>query len=350
MTFLRNAWYVACASDELADKPLGRQVCNQEIVFFRDADGTPAALEDYCPHRGLPLSLGFVDGGHLVCGYHGLVMGRCGVVQSMPKQRVDKFPSIRRYPVIERYGFVWIWPGDADAATPDEMPVFEWAEDSRWAYGGGVYHINCDYRLMIDNLMDLTHETYVHADSIGQREIDEAPVATRVEGDTVSTSRFMGDVEAPPFWQMALRENGMPDDVAVDRWQVCRFTLPSHVMIDVGVAKAGRGGIDAASSEKVSGTIVDFLTPETESTMWYFWGMARSFSPENKELTEKIRKGQGEIFAEDLEVLEQQQISLQSNPGRRLMTLDIDAGGRHSRLLIERMLKLECESSQQHRS
>ncbi|MFX5777093.1 aromatic ring-hydroxylating dioxygenase subunit alpha, partial [Acinetobacter baumannii] len=77
--------------------------------------------------------------------------------------------------------------------------------------GGGLYHIRCDYRLMIDNLMDLTHETYVHATSIGQKEIAEAPVKTRRVGDEVVTSRFMDDIDPPPFWAMALRGAGLPD-------------------------------------------------------------------------------------------------------------------------------------------
>jgi vanillate O-demethylase monooxygenase subunit len=72
---------------------------------------------------------------------------------------------------------------------------------------------------MIDNLMDLTHETYVHATSIGQKEIDETPCSTRVEGDQVITSRFMNHIMAPPFWQMALRGNGLP---TTSRWTAGR--------------------------------------------------------------------------------------------------------------------------------
>jgi phenylpropionate dioxygenase-like ring-hydroxylating dioxygenase large terminal subunit len=81
--------------------------------------------------------------------------------------------------VEERYGFIWVWTGDKEKADPALIHHLEWADNPEWAYGGGLYHINCDYRLMIDNLMDLTHETYVHATSIGQKEIDEAPVNTR---------------------------------------------------------------------------------------------------------------------------------------------------------------------------
>ncbi|MGM9486765.1 aromatic ring-hydroxylating dioxygenase subunit alpha [Ideonella sp. YS5] len=339
--FPKNAWYVACTPDEIAGKPLGRRICNEAIVFFRGPEGRVAALEDFCPHRGAPLSLGRVCEGKLVCGYHGLEMGCDGKTVAMPGQRVRGFPAIRSYPVVERYGFIWVWPGDAALADPATIHHLPWAEDPAWAHGGGLYHIACDYRLMVDNLMDLTHETYVHANSIGQKEIDEAPVATRVEGDHVITSRFMNGIMAPPFWQMALRGNGLPDDQPVDRWQICHFTPPSHVMIEVGVALAGRGGYDADPSVKASSIVVDFITPETETSIWYFWGMARNFQAHDQALTDKIREGQGKIFAEDLQMLEQQQKNLLAWPDRPLLKLNIDAGGVQSRKVIDRLLAAE---------
>jgi vanillate O-demethylase monooxygenase subunit len=296
--FLKNTWYVACTPDEIEGKPLGRQICGERIVFFRGPDGQPAAVEDFCPHRGAPLSLGFMRDGQLVCGYHGLTMGANGKCASMPGQRVGGIPAIKSFPVIERYGFIWVWTGDAELANPDTLHPLPWAEDSQWAYGGGLYHIHCDYRLMIDNLMDLTHETYVHASSIGQPEIEESAPATHVEGDEVVTSRFMENIEAPPFWKSALRGNGLADDVPCDRWQICRFTPPSHVLIEVGVAHAGRGGYHAEPQHKASSIVVDFITPETETSIWYFWGMARNFKPHDEALTETIREGQGKIFSE----------------------------------------------------
>ncbi|MBL4826535.1 MAG: aromatic ring-hydroxylating dioxygenase subunit alpha [Spongiibacteraceae bacterium] len=286
---VKNTWYVACTADELEGKPLGRQICNHKMVFYRDESEQVVALEDFCPHRGTPLSLGTVENGSLVCGYHGLKMGREGKPVSMPGQNVETFPCITRFPAVQRYGFVWVWPGDPELADDTQIPHLAWAESPDWGYGGGLYHIKADYRLMIDNLMDLTHETYVHASSIGQKEIDEAPVNTRVEGDSVITSRFMDNVTAPPFWQMALRANDLADDVPVDRWQICRFTPPSHVLIEVGVAHAGHGGYDADPQYKAGSIVVDFITPETDTTMWYFWGMARSFKPEDEELTAQIR-------------------------------------------------------------
>jgi vanillate O-demethylase monooxygenase subunit len=340
--FPKNAWYVACTSDEIDGKPLGRTICGEAIVFYRGGpDNAVAALEDFCPHRGAPLSLGRVCDGKLVCGYHGLEMGCDGKTVAMPGQRVRGFPAIRTYPVVERYGFIWVWPGDAAKADPATIHHLEWAENPHWAYGGGLYHIKCDYRLMIDNLMDLTHETYVHSTSIGQKEIDEHAPTTTTEGDHVITSRFMNNIIAPPFWQMALRGNGLPDDQPVDRWQICHFTPPSHVMIEVGVALAGRGGHEAPPEAKASSIVVDFITPETETSIWYFWGMARNFKADDAELTATIREGQGKIFGEDQEMLERQQANLLAHPERQLLKLNIDAGGVQSRRVLERWLAQE---------
>jgi len=338
--YLKNAWYVACTSDEIDGKPLGRTLCGDRIVLFRAEGGAVSALEDFCPHRGAPLSLGTVrDDGRIVCGYHGLVMGGDGKCVGMPGQRVR--PTIKSYPAIERYGFIWVWPGEKALADPAKLHPLPWAESPEWVYGGGLYHVNCDYRLMIDNLMDLTHETYVHASSIGQREIEEAAPETRVEGNSAITSRFMSNIMPPPFWQAALRGNGLAADVPCDRWQICRFSPPSHVMIEVGVAHAGSGGYDAPPDRKASSIVVDFITPETDTSIWYFWGMARNFNIGDNALTETIRSGQATIFGEDLAMLESQQRNLNEQPNRHLMRLNIDMGGFESRRILERLVAEE---------
>ena len=204
---------------------------------------------------------------------YALEMGCDGKTVAMPGQRVRGFAAI------ELYGFIWVWPC---TSVPTPLHLLEWAESPDWAYCGGRDHIHCDYRLMVDNLMDLTHETYVRASSIGQKEIDEAPVNTKVVDDEVITSRFMEKIHAPPFWRMALRGNGLPDDQLVDRLQICRFTPPSHVMIEVGVALEGKGGYDALPEHKVSSIVVDFSTPETDTLHHYFWDMARNVKPQDQ--------------------------------------------------------------------
>ena len=162
----------------------------------------------------------------LVCGYYGLAVGCSGSVLSMPGQQVARFPKVRSFPTGEHYGFIWVWPGDPALADVALLPRFDWAERPGWSYVGGIYHVKCDYHLMIDNLMDLTHETYVHSTTVGQKEIDETGPETHLAGETVVMSRLMDAVPPPPLYENALRERGMPSE-AVDRWQVSRFTLPS---------------------------------------------------------------------------------------------------------------------------
>jgi len=116
-----------------------------------------------------------------------------------------------------------------------------------------------------------------------------------------------------------------------------RFHAPSNVHIDVGVAAAGTGAPDGDRSNGITGLVVDFITPETEHSCWYFWGMARDFQQDDVELTDRIREGQRGKFAQDIDVLESQQRSLLQNADRRLANLDIDAGSQHSRRIIEKL-------------
>jgi vanillate O-demethylase monooxygenase subunit len=89
--------------------------------------------------------------------------------------------------------------------------------------------------------------------------------------------------------------------------------------------------------------VVDFITPETATSHWYHWGMARRFQVNDTALTETIRQGQSKIFSEDLAILERQQQSLTANANRRLVTLNIDAGGARARQRIAQRIQAETE-------
>lgn len=86
---------------------------------------------------------------------------------------------------------------------------------------------------------------------------------------------------------------------------------------------------------------MDWITPETATSCWYFWGMARHFKPDDAALTDAIRTGQGKIFAEDMEILRQQQENLLAWPDRALLKLNIDTGGVQSRRIIDALIAAE---------
>jgi len=119
-TYLHNAWYVAAWADELADgKVLGRTFLNEPVVLYRQGDGTVVALDERCPHRFAPLSMGQVlDGNRIQCPYHGLEFDGTGACVLNPhgNKRISPRLRVKSYPVIEKHNAIWIWMGDK---TPD---------------------------------------------------------------------------------------------------------------------------------------------------------------------------------------------------------------------------------------
>ncbi|MGQ3030048.1 MAG: Rieske 2Fe-2S domain-containing protein, partial [Ferrovibrionaceae bacterium] len=166
--FMQNAWYVAAWGREVGRSLLARRICNLPMVFYRLEDGSAVALADRCCHRLLPLSHGRLEGDTLVCGYHGLTYDRTGQCVKVPSQeRVSPQARVTSYPVVERHRFVWVWVGDPALADPSDVPDLHWNDDPAWTGDGDVMEVACDYRLLIDNLLDHSHETYVHPTSIG---------------------------------------------------------------------------------------------------------------------------------------------------------------------------------------
>jgi len=339
MTWIENQWYVAAWDSEVASAPLARTICGQPIMLYRRLDRSVVALRDACPHRLLPLSMGIKEGDSIRCRYHGLLIDSHGRAAQMPLRNdpVNRSVCVQTYPVVERHRFVWIWIGDAALADPALLPDLWPCSHPDWTFDGGYYQLECDYRLLIDNLMDLTHETYVHDGSIGQQELMEAPIDTHVEGNEVVVTRWMPAIDAPPFWREALKKEG-----PVDRWQICRFLPPSNVIIDVGVAPVDAGATVEHHDQGVRGFVIDAMTPASETSTHYFWGMARNFDIKDTGFTARFKRQQGSVFQEDVEVLEAQQRSILANPDLKLRAYNIDQGGVKVRLVIERMRKAQA--------
>jgi phenylpropionate dioxygenase-like ring-hydroxylating dioxygenase large terminal subunit len=337
-----NAWYVAAWDAEVDNAPLARTICGVPMMFFRRLDRRVVAMRDACPHRMLPLSLGLREGDSIRCKYHGLKLGPDGVAEEMPlaNEPVNRSICVQTFVTHERHRFVWVWIGEADRADPALIPDLWPCSHPDWVFDGGHYRIACDYRLMIDNLMDLTHETHVHAGSIGQPEIMAAPLECRVEGEEVYLSRWMPGITPPPFWRDALRQDG-----PVDRWQICRFLLPAAVMIDVGVAPVSAGATLERHDQGVRGMVVDFMTPETATSHHYFWGMARNFDIADPGFTARFKRQQGSVFAEDRAILEAQQASINANPDLKLRAYSIDQGGVRARQIIARAIAAAGEAA-----
>ncbi len=345
--FPLNAWYAAAYDVEVGRELLARTVCDQELVLYRRTDGAVAALEDACWHRLLPLSMGRLQGDEVVCGYHGLVFNAEGRCTHMPSQEtLNPSACVRAFPVLERHRFIWVWPGDPSLADPALVPDLHWNHDPAWAADGRMIRVKCDYRLVVDNLMDLTHETFVHGGSIGNRAVAEAPFEATHGERTATVTRWMENIEAPPFWAGQLRQARGYEGL-VDRWQIIRFEAPCTVAIDVGVAPAGSGAPQGDRSRGVNGYVLNTITPETGNTCLYFWAFARNYGLDEQRLTHQLREGVAHIFREDERVLEAQQRAIEAHPDHRFYNLHIDAGALWARRLIDRLVEQETPAPRQ---
>jgi vanillate O-demethylase monooxygenase subunit len=335
--FPRNQWYAFGWDYEVGREPVGRRICNEPIVAYRRTDGVAVALEDACPHRLLPMSAGRVEGDNIRCGYHGLLMNERGETVEMPGGDPPR-PHIcgKPYPIVEKHRFLWVWIGEAARADESLIPDMGINTETGWRADGGTYPVKCDYRLLIDNLMDLTHETYVHASSIGQAEIHDFPIETQTDGDVVTCTRWMPNIPPAPLYKARL-----PANVGnVDRWQICKFIAPCAIVIDIGVAPVEEKQTLEDHDKWRRSYVINLITPETDKSCWYFWGATRKDTGD-EDIAKRV-KGQGAVFQEDVEILEAQQRSIDAFPDRKLRSFSIDAGGVHARVVLERMLKRQA--------
>jgi phenylpropionate dioxygenase-like ring-hydroxylating dioxygenase large terminal subunit len=196
---------------------------------------------------------------------------------------------------------------------------------------------------VLDNLMDLTHESYVHPTSIGQSGLSEAPFEVTVDGAHVWLRRFMIDITAPPFLAAQLkRARGLTGE-HVDRWQIIHFSAPSTIVIDVGVAPHATGAPTGDYSHGVNTQVLNAITPGRAGETHYFFALARNFLTADAQLTENMGSRNVAIFLEDKAILEAQQQNIAQLPGRKLLKFGIDKGVLRARQAIAQLTALETD-------
>lgn len=341
--FIRNAWYVAALSSELTKEPLARTILGENIVLFRNEESEVVALADTCAHRGYPLSLGRVVGSDIVCGYHGFTYNCEGVCVAVPGQdRVPAKLAVRKYPLVERGAWTWIWMG-RDEPELDALFDTPWlSSPDSWSVVTGVAKIDAHVGLLIDNLLDLSHETYLHNGSIGTPEIATTPIAVEVDDEAhiVRVFRHMNNVECPPFYA---HSTGLGD--RVDRWQDIEYFAPSFYKLDSRIAPVGQppepdGRDDHAYHMK----IFYGLTPSTETSVWDFWALARDFAPYDDDVSAFLTKTQIGVVQEDVDALNVLQQRIDAGHECSEVSIKIDRGGLAARRVVSHLVERESRA------
>lgn len=296
MNFLHNTWYVAALATEVdTDRLFTRKLLKTSVLIYRKADGSAVAMQDRCPHRFAPLSLGKKIGDEVQCPYHALRFNADGRCTHSPHGdgTVPARACVRTFPLVERYGLLWIWMGDAARADANTIPRYELLDNPpSTAVGYGYMHMAANYELIVDNVMDLSHVDHVHGpllNTAGKLSPQKPPVTE--DGDSVLV-RWEWQQHPP----MGLFAPLLPDPAEpAEQFVQVKWTAPSHMFLTVGAVQGTR--------EREKGLISwDFhlLAPETESTTHYYFVSLRNFMVESAEFNEMKLKNMIDTFkAED---------------------------------------------------
>jgi phenylpropionate dioxygenase-like ring-hydroxylating dioxygenase large terminal subunit len=353
--FLRNFWYAAAFPEDVGRQLLARTFLNENVVLFRLTDGTPAALEDRCAHRRLPLSMGRLTGDTIECAYHGLVYDRTGTCIKIPgEKRAPGGPHVRRFPLVERHRYLWIWMGDPALADEALIPDYSRIADPGWGTTRIQLHLACNYLLTVDNLLDLSHLPYVHGTTTGNAPVaEEATVKTERKGDCVQVKRWARDVvPAPTFVQFG----GYTSNV--DIWQISEFRPPSYVRVSYGSAPAGTGihegdGIWAQGNWGFQ--VYHGITPETERTSHQLRYVIHQFGRGDAAMLAEFYRQCDQIINEDVAVFAVQQRALDTDhegatawqPNSRI-AINADGGLLQARAITSKLLKSEMHDAGAH--
>ena len=167
---LVNLWYVAQQSRNVTDKPVFVRLLGQDLVLFRDESGQVACLSDICVHRGASLSQGRVVDGTVECPFHGWRYardGRCSRIPAHPDMKVPGRARVDSYPVVERYGWIWVFLGDLPEAERPPLPELPDVDSADWRFVHGVWEFKMNWERVVENGLDASHAPFVHGTAFG---------------------------------------------------------------------------------------------------------------------------------------------------------------------------------------
>lgn len=328
--FLLNCWYLAAWAGELpAGAHMKRILLDRPVLLMRAASSEVSAIGDICPHRFASLSQGRFADGVVECPYHGLrfdMRGRC-VHNPHGDGRIAERARVHEYPLVERNGALWIWPGNAEAADPALIPdlsLLDTVSPDERAPGRLLTQAN--YQLLSDNILDLSHADFIHPTTLGAGgEIAASQARAHLDGDVVTVEwSFTGK-------GMTMQRPARGDADVHTRFEVT--WRPPGVMIlrsEVGALedqdpKAGSAGVHV-------------MTPETLKSTHYFFENGGAERKRRLELALRVFENEDGVMLEEV----------QRNMGDREfwelepLVLSNDGGAVLARRVLQRMIRNEC--------
>jgi phenylpropionate dioxygenase-like ring-hydroxylating dioxygenase large terminal subunit len=334
-------WWIGAYSQEVGRSLLPRKILDQPLVFYRTQSGEAVALGGLCPHRLYPLVRGSLQGDAVQCGYHGFTFDQRGRCTRIPSQNsVPPNYSVRRYPTIERGGLVWVWTGKEEQADPALLQDLESIGLGTPAWGVEQHPwvtIKARYQLLIDNLIDLSHISFIHATTIpGGGAVVHIPYQLLDTKRSLNVRRLGKGLPNNPLMQFLFPEHQGPIDQHFDA-----ELFGPHLIRTGGTiyAPASNGG---PATELGTTNFIHGITPETPTSVHYYVMTARNFRVAEPAISGANLVMGTKIQPEDIAVLE----AIEANVDRfadtrRELSCEADAGAIHVRHRLAAQIRAE---------
>ena len=336
--WVRNAWYVAAWTHELeAGRIHARTIINQPLALYRTGDGTIVAFEDRCCHRFAPLTMGRLEGDDLRCMYHGLKFapdGRCIEIPGQP--RIPQSAAVRRFPTAVVGSWVWVWMGETAAADSATIPPSVALDDPAYRLRSGQIDYAAHYLLIDDNLLDLSHLSFVHENTLGLDMPQWADSRPRVEplARGLRMQRWLRN-HSPRGFMKKLGER-------LDVWNSYDFLFPGVFLQRTGFYPLGTaeatGGREPQTPPLFHRLDEQVVTPVSNRASRYFYAAGARVGDIDPDRLDRLFAVTETAFQEDKAIIEAQQKMIDREPERQMLPTSLDAGPTQFRRMVETLL------------
>ncbi len=229
---------------------------------------------------------------------------------------------------------------------PSTIPEYEWMDPTHtYGIGRGYLTIDADYRLIIDNLMDLAHAEYIHPHTVGiAGAADVQKVDVTRDENTVRVNSLYPGIPPSMLNRQLASISGRPELAAgerFDQYHDMMWRPPSNLFLVLGTTLPGR-----PREEGVDMLTAHILTPETETRTHYFHASARPFAIEDAEAVNRYTEiGARTFVGEDKPILEAAQRNITAI-GAKLTNFTVgDTGSAYVRREIDRITQHEAHAA-----
>lgn len=346
---ITNSWYMVGYSEDYAKAQLhGHKVAAKAVVMWRNEDGEVVAFDGRCAHKRFPLWDGrFKEPDVLECAYHGFcydAKGRCTSIPAKQSGAKPESAALRPFPVTEQDGVVWLWPGEPDKAYAYDPPRTPEVASPDWeTRGSEPMHLQANTRLLIENLMDITHFYPLHENNIGDYANSLIPV--KLERSVVGNCRSVKAIREAENYRLPPMMHEWFGMEVVDRHHTHQLVNPGLTRVQLRLAPPGRLGTD----DEIGYVLLHFHTPVDRTEHLWRWSMntpagARNAGDPSRTLNEVIAEGFPNVVKEDIWALEKQQEMMSyAEDGYSEVHIKSDGAVVMSRRILEEMESRESE-------